>query len=137
MPTGIEIFIAAFTGLFTALGGFEMIKYFIDWIKTRKTTKVKDETDATTLEVEPYKQQNEFLLNQLKTIQEFNQNQITQMQTQIVERDAKIECLTLKVEELQRTINQLFNENQEIKKKLVDNSCTNLDCTSRKRIINS
>ena len=135
--TGIEIFLAAFTGIITALGGFEMIKYFIDWFKTRKTTKVKDETEATSLEVEPYKQQNEFLLGQLKSIQEFNQTQLTQMQTQIVERDAKIECLTLKVEELQRTINQLFNENQEIKKKLVDNSCTNLDCTSRKRIINS
>ena len=59
------------------------------------------------------------------------------MQVQIGERDAKIECLTLKVDELQRTINQLFNENQEIKKKLADNSCMNLDCTSRKRIINS
>lgn len=133
MPAGIEIFIA----IISALGGWTAIQYFLDWIKTRKTTKVKDETEATTLEVEPYKQQNEFLLNQLKTIQEFNQTQLTQMQSQIGERDAKIECLTLKVNELQRTINQLFNENQEIKKKLVDNSCTNLDCTSRKRIINS
>ena len=133
MPTGIEIFIA----IITALGGWTMLQYLLDWIKTRKTTKVKDETEATSLEVEPYKQQNEFLSGQLKLIQEFNQNQITQMQNQIVERDAKIECLSLKVEELQRTINQLFNENQEIKKKLVDNSCTNLDCTSRKRIINS
>lgn len=131
--TGIEIFLAVLGGL----GGWTAIQYGLDWIKTRKTTKVKDEVDATTLEVEPYKQQNDFLLNQLKTIQEFNQNQLTQMQSQISERDQKIECLTLKVEELQRTINQLFNENQEIKKKLVDNSCTNLDCTSRKRIINS
>ena len=131
--TGIEIFLAVLGGL----GGWTAIQYLLDWIKTRRTTKVKDETDATTLEVEPYKQQNEFLLNQLKQIQEFNQIQLTQMQTQISERDAKIECLTLKVEELQRTINQLFNENQEIKKKLVDNSCTNLDCTSRKRITNN
>ena len=131
--TGIEIFLAVLGGL----GGWTAIQYGLDWIKTRRTTKVKDVVDATTLEVEPYKQQNEFLINQLKTIQEFNQTQLTQMQSQISERDAKIECLTLKVEELQRTINQLFNENQEIKKKLVDNSCTNLDCTSRKRITNS
>lgn len=131
--TGIEIFLAVLGGL----GGWTAIQYGLDWIKTRKTTKVKDEVDATTLEVEPYKQQNEFLLNQLKSIQEFNQIQLTQMQSQISERDQKIESLTLKVEELQKTINQLFNENQEIKKKLVDNSCTNLDCTSRKRIINS
>lgn len=131
--TGIEIFLTVLGGL----GGWTAIQYGLDWIKTRKTTKVKDEVDATTLEFEPYKQQNEFLLNQLKTIQEFNQLQLTQMQSQISERDQKIESLTLKVEELQRTINQLFNENQEIKKKLVDNSCTNLDCSSRKRIINS
>ena len=65
MSTGIEIFIA----IISALGGWTAIQYFLDWIKTRKTTKVKDETDATTLEVEPYKQQNEFLLNQLKMIQ--------------------------------------------------------------------
>lgn len=132
MPTGIEIFIA----IISALGGWTMLQYFLDWIKTRKTTKVKDETEATTLEVEPYKQQNEFLLNQLKLIQEFNQTQITQMQVQIVERDNKIDHLTQKVEELQHTINKLFNENQEIKKKLADNSCTNLDCTSRKRNVN-
>lgn len=131
--TGIEIFLAVLGGL----GGWTAIQYGLDWIKTRRTTKVKDVVDATTLEVEPYKQQNEFLLNQLKQMQEFNQTQLTQMQSQISERDAKIECLTLKVEELQRTINQLFNENQEIKKKLVDNSCTNLDCTSRKRITNN
>ena len=92
--TGIEIFLAVLGGL----GGWTAIQYGLDWIKTRRTTKVKDVVDATTLEVEPYKQQNEFLINQLKTIQEFNQTQLTQMQSQISERDAKIECLTLKVE---------------------------------------
>ena len=127
--TGIETTVA----LIAALGGFEALKYFMDWLRTRKSSKKKDEVDTVSLEVEPYKQQNEFLLNQLKTIQEFNQTQLTQMQTQISERDGKIECLTLKVEELQKTINQLFTENQEIKKKMIDNGCMKFDCASRQK----
>lgn len=116
--TGLES-IAAFI---IALGGFELIKYGFDWFRNRKSSKTNDTATAFNNEFAIYKQQIEFL-----------NTQQTHFQAQIMERDNKIESLSAKVEELQKTINVLFNENQEIKKKMIDNGCTKFDCTSRQK----
>jgi peptidoglycan hydrolase CwlO-like protein len=106
--------------LISTLGGWTAIQYFLDWLKTRKSTKTKDTSEAFNNEFTIYKQQIEFL-----------NSQQTHFQNQITERDNKIESLSNKVEELQQTINLLFNENQEIKKKMIDNGCMKFDCVSR------
>lgn len=106
--------------LITTLGGYSIIQYGFDWFRTRKSTKTKDTSEAFNNEFTIYKTQIEFL-----------NTQITSFQLQITERDQKIEHLCDKVEELQKTINVLFNENQEIKKKMIDNGCMRFDCPSR------
>ena len=102
--------------LITTLGGYSIIQYSLDWYKTRKSTKTKDASEAFNNEFTIYKTQIEFL-----------NSQITTLQCSITERDNKILSLTEKLEELSRSLNNLFNENQEIKKKL----CLKYDCTSR------
>lgn len=102
--------------ILVALGGFTTIQYFLDWWKTRRTTKTKDTSESFSNEFSIYKTQIEFL-----------NTQITTLQTIMSDKDSKIKALMDAVEELQTTVNSLFNENQEIKKAL----CKKFDCASR------
>lgn len=99
-----------------ALGGWTAIQYGLDWLKTRKSTKTKDTSEAFNNEFTIYKTQIEFLNTQIGTLQ-----------TIMNDKDNKIKALMDSVEELQTTVNALFNENQEIKKAL----CKKFDCSSR------
>lgn len=110
------------TIIISSLGGWTAIQYGLDWFKTRKSTKTKDNSDAFTNEFNMYKTQIEFFNTQIGTLQ-----------TIINDKDTKIKALTDALEELQTTVNNLFNENQEIKKAL----CTKYDCTSRDKKINN
>lgn len=114
MSPAIETFIT----IASTLGGWTAIQYFLDWIKTRKSTKTKDTSDSFNNEFSIYKTQIEFLNTQIGTLQ-----------TIMCDKDNKIKALMDSVEELQTTVNNLFNENQEIKKAL----CNKYDCTSRSK----
>ena len=113
MSPGLETTIA----VIGTLGGWTAIQYFLDWLKTRKSTKTKDVSEAFSNEFDIYKKQIEFLNTQIGTLQ-----------TIISDKDNKIEALSAKLDELTKTVNELFNENQEIKKAI----CTKYDCSSRK-----
>lgn len=114
MAPGLETSLA----VLSALGGWALIQYLLDWLKTRKSTKTKDNSESFNNEFTIYKTQIEFL-----------NTQITTLQTIMSDKDNKIKALSDSVEELQTTVNNLFNENQEIKKAL----CNKYDCSSRSK----
>lgn len=118
---GIETFLA----VLGAMGGWSLIQYMLDWLKTRKSTKSKDCVDDFNNQFSIYKEQISFLNDQLKV----TNDQISNLHIQIDERDDRISALSIKIKEMEKSLNEMLQENQDFKKRM----CLKYDCSSREK----
>ena len=123
--TGIETFLA----VLGAMGGWSLIQYILDWIKTRRSTKSKDCTEDFNNQFIIYKDQISFLSEQLKSISVTTSEQIRLLNEQVDEKDDRISALSVKLKEMEKSLNELLQENQDFKKRL----CLKYDCSSREK----
>lgn len=123
--SALEIFLT----VLGAMGGWGLIQYLLDWIKTRKSTKSKDCSEDFNNQFSIYKDQISFLGDQLKYISETTAEQIKLLNQQVDEKDDRISALSLKLKEMEKSINELLQENQDFKKRL----CLKYDCSSREK----
>lgn len=112
-----NFWIAEIATLLTALGGFELIKWLVSWIATRKSTQKKVREEAEALEIN----------NEI--------NKIGWLENRILERDKKIDALygelraeqQSKLDEIHRRYSlELILKESEVKR------CDVRKCSSRK-----
>lgn len=111
--------------IIAALGGWTLIQYFLDWFRTRRSSKAKDCAESFNNQFSMYKDQIIFLNDQLKVMGE----QLKSLNEQLDERDDRITALSMKIKEMDKSINDLIKENQDFKNKM----CLKYDCTSREK----
>lgn len=142
--SGIEIFLTGFASIITALGGIEMIKYFFDWWKTRKTTKATDNVESKKIEDSVEVSQISFLSELIRNLQsEVREKDIKyredikyiedKYREDIKYRDAQNAAMESEISELKNLLNQYMNDYQDLNKKLIERGCTKYDCTSRQK----
>lgn len=108
--------------IIAALGGWEAIKYFFDWIRAKKKDKIKEDEVEFDVNFKIFKDQIEFLSIQVKNLQ----NDVNAKAEQVLNLNIKINKLQGKVDEL------MVDKNE-----LLDTACFNLNCASRCRIKNN
>lgn len=111
--------ITVIIAIISAIGGWEFIKYILDWIKNNKKSKISDKKDEFETDWSMYKEQMLFL-----------QTQIELLQGQLKKRDLTVTELTSRVDDLNTKIDDLLGQLNGQEPYI----CYNADCANRKRI---
>lgn len=142
--SGIEIFLTGFASIITALGGIELIKYFFDWFRNRKTIKATDNAESKKIEDSVEVCQITFLTGMVKDLQ----NEVREKDCKyrddiryieekyredIKYRDAQTSAMETEISGLKKLLNQYMNNYEILNKKLMESSCTKYDCASRQK----
>lgn len=109
-------------GIIAGIGGWEFIRYILDWIKKRKSTKKLDETEAiiTTTTV------SDKAISILNDTVDFQKSRIDQL-------EQEVKNLFREGEELRKMLNDNYTEMSNMRKQL-DKICLRLECKNRVRV---
>lgn len=109
-------------GIIAGIGGWEAIRYILDWIKKRKSTKKSDIAEA------------ELIIQSVsdKAI-EILKEQLIVLDDRLKDKENRITDLENQVKELRKTIDENYTEISNMRKQL-DKICLRLECKNRVRV---
>ena len=105
-----------------ALGGWEAIKYFLDWVRSKKKDRMKNGEVEFDVNFKIFKEQIEFL-----------SIQVTNLQNDVNAKAEQVLSLNIKINKLQGKVDELMIDKNE----LIDTACFNMNCQNRCRIKNN
>lgn len=108
--------------IIVALGGWEAIKYFFDWVRSKKKDRMKNGEVEFDVNFKIFKEQIEFL-----------SIQVTNLQNDVNAKAEQVLNLNIKINKLQGKVDELMIDKNE----LLDTACFNMNCQSRCRIKNN
>lgn len=97
-----------------ALGGWEAIKYGLEWFRNKKKNKIDVDTDNLS-----------FYIEQIKFLEE----RITKLTNEVLQKDSIMEKMMIRVTDMEEKIKDLKN----LEDIHIMNKCINYSCDKRKR----